>query len=238
MSTISSASRHNLPVFLSRLATGRAILPYRQMEFFRRSRLSSRNDTKRFEPWDVPSEGRGLRYLVRFVNRAYTKLVEAELRKHIDITYAQWSFIRVLCDEDGLSQRELSDRNGLMENTTFVALNIMQTRGWVRRRRDTKDQRRWLIYLTEEGRALSRLHPLVEKTARIAVENVPPETITFVRQGLRQMLGNLETAIEKRTNGSRAKAKNVTQAKAARGQVKSKATRKSKRAAVYPLEAR
>lgn len=200
--------------------------------------MSSRNDTKRFKPWDVPSEGRGLRYLVRFVNRAYTKLVEAELRKHVDITYAQWSFIRVLCDEDGLSQRELSDRNGLMENTTFVALNIMQTRGWVRRQRDTTDKRRWLIYLTAEGRGLGRLHPLVEKTARIAVENVPPETITFVRQGLRQMLGNLETALENHANGSLAKAKNITPPKAARGRVKPKPTRKAKRAAAYSLEAR
>jgi MarR family transcriptional regulator, organic hydroperoxide resistance regulator len=216
----------------------RHLLPCRQINFERGSGLSSRNDTKRFEPWDVPSEGRGLRYLVRFVNRAYTKLVEAELRKHVDITYAQWSFIRVLCDEDGLSQRELSERNGLMENTTFVALNIMQMRGWVRRQRDTSDKRRWLIYLTVEGRALGRLHPLVEKTARIAVENVPPETITFVRQGLRQMLGNLETALEQRVHGAVENAKPMMRPKATRRQAKPKGVRKSKRSAVYPLEAR
>ncbi len=178
--------------------------------------MSAKTVTKRFEPWDVPTQGRGLRYLVRFVNRAYTKLVEAELRKHVDITYAQWSFIRVLCEKDGLSQRELSDRNGLMENTTFVALNLMQARGWVRRQRDTVDKRRWLIYLTPEGRALSRLHLLVEKTARLAIEDVPPETIVAVRQGLRQMLGNLETALEKRANGGVAKIGKLTPRKRAR----------------------
>jgi DNA-binding MarR family transcriptional regulator len=160
---------------------------------------SARSGTKRFEPWNVPAEGRGLRYLVRFVNRAYAKLVEAELRKHVDITYAQWSFIRVLWIEDGLSQRELSDRNGLMENTTFVALNLMEARGWVRRERDTKDKRRWLIYLTEEGRALGRLHPVVERTAKLAIDNIAPETLTHMRQGLRQMLNNLEGALEKRS---------------------------------------
>jgi MarR family transcriptional regulator, organic hydroperoxide resistance regulator len=160
--------------------------------------VNSRNITKRFEPWDVPAEGRGLRYLVRFVNRAYIKLVEAELRKHVDITYAQWSYIRCLSAEDGLSQRELSDRNGLMENTTFVALNRMEARGWVRRQRDAQDKRRWLIYLTDKGRALSKLHPLVERTARVAIENVPPETVTILQQGLQQMLGNLEGTLEKR----------------------------------------
>jgi DNA-binding MarR family transcriptional regulator len=165
---------------------------------------SAKGGTRRFEPWNVPAEGRGLRYLVRFINRAYVKLVEAELRKHVDITYAQWSFIRVLWIEDGLSQRELSDRNGLMENTTFVALNLMEKRGWVRRERDMRDKRRWLIYLTEEGRALGRLHPVVEKTARIAIENISPETLTHVRQGLSQILGNLEGALEKRGNGAAA----------------------------------
>jgi DNA-binding MarR family transcriptional regulator len=105
-----------------------------------------------------------------------------------------------LSAEDGLSQRELSDRNGLMENTTFVALNRMEARGWVRRQRDKQDKRRWLICLTDQGRALSKLHPLVEKTARVAIENVPPETVTFLQEGLQQMLSNLEAALEKRVS--------------------------------------
>ena len=156
---------------------------------------------------DAPEEGRGLRYLVRFVNRAYTKLVEAELRKHVDLTYAQWSFIRVMCDEDGLSQRELSDRNGLMENTTLVALTLMEKRGWVRRQRDTQDKRRLLVYLTDEGRALGRLQPLVEKVGRVAVKNIPRETIVATRQGLRQMLSNLESALASASSTPLAKAR-------------------------------
>jgi MarR family transcriptional regulator, organic hydroperoxide resistance regulator len=171
---------------------------------------------KRFEPWDAPlhedangapEEGRGLRYLVRFVNRAFTKLVEAELRQHIDMTYAQWSFIRILCDEDGLSQRELSERNGLMENTTLVALNLMEARGWVRRQRDKRDKRRLLVYLTESGRALGRLQPLVEKTGRVAVQNLTPETVTTVRHALRQVLANLEGALAEMANGGGARSR-------------------------------
>jgi len=197
--------------------------------------VNSGNSTKRFEPWDTPSEGRGLRYLVRFVNRAYTKLVEAELRKHVDITYAQWSYIRCLSVEDGLSQRELSDRNGLMENTTFVALNRMEARGWVRRQRDGKDKRRWLIYLTDKGRALTKLHPLVEKTARVAIENIPPETVAHVRQGLSQMLSNLEGTLEKRA----APAPASTKARKRRGSAaKSRPASRSKRQGTPYLEAR
>jgi DNA-binding MarR family transcriptional regulator len=197
--------------------------------------VNTNSVTKRFEPWDVPSESRGLRYLVRFVNRAYIKLVEVELRKHVDITYAQWSYIRCLSAEDGLSQRELSDRNGLMENTTFVALNRMEARGWVRRQRDEQDKRRWLICLTDRGRALSKLHPLVERTARVAIKNVPPETVTFLQQGLQQMLGNLEGALEKciaaPSPAPRAR-------KRKRIQVKSRPAPRTKRHGTPQLEAR
>jgi DNA-binding MarR family transcriptional regulator len=198
-------------------------------------KLVLKDDTKQFEPWDAPrhegangapEEGRGLRYLVRFVNRAFTKLVEAELRQHVDMTYAQWSFIRILCDEDGLSQRELSERNGLMENTTLVALNLMEARGWVRRQRDKEDKRRLLVYLTPAGRALGDLQPLVEKAGRVAVQNLSPETVTTMRQALRQMLTNLEAGLAT-TNGGGTRQRLAGAAKTRRPSARSGARRRA-----------
>src|SRR5262245_11569195 len=77
--------------------------------------------------------GKGLRVLIRSVHRAFARVIEAELSADTPITYAQWSFLRVLWREDGLSQRELSERLGLMANTTVISLNILESRGWVRR---------------------------------------------------------------------------------------------------------
>jgi DNA-binding MarR family transcriptional regulator len=144
----------------------------------------------------APEDGHGLRYLVRALNRAYTKVVELELAPHVDITYAQWSFIRVLTHEDGLSQRELADRLGLMENTTLVALNLMERRGWVRRERDKRDRRRLLVYLTEEGREVQRLRPVVRKVSRAAVADLDASTIVTTRRALKIMLANLEQELE------------------------------------------
>ena len=144
----------------------------------------------------APEEGRGLRYLVRAVNRAYTKVIEAELAPHIDITYAQWSFIRVLTHGDGLSQRELADRLGLMENTTLVALNVMEKRGWIRRERDKRDRRRLLVFLTEEGRAIERFRSLVRKANRAAVAGLDAATVETTRRALKAMLANLEDELE------------------------------------------
>ena len=144
----------------------------------------------------APEEGRGLRFLFRALNRAYAKLVETKLGAHIDITYQQWSFIRVLAQEDGLSQRELADRVGLMENTTLVALNVMERRGWLRRERDREDRRRSLVYLTEEGRAMERLRPVVRQAYRTAIKGLDPAEVATTRETLKAMLANLEEGLE------------------------------------------
>jgi len=144
----------------------------------------------------APEDGRGLRFLVRALNRRYTKLIESSLGSHIEITYPQWSFLRVLSQEEGLSQRELAERVGLMENTTLVALNVMERRGWLRRERDKKDRRRLLVYLTEDGRAVERLRPVVRQANRVAIKGLDPSTVATTREALTTMLANLDEALE------------------------------------------
>lgn len=144
----------------------------------------------------APEEGRGLRYLVREVDRAYTKLIEIEFGRHIDLTYSQWAFIRVLAHEDGLSQRELANRLGLMENTTLIALNLMERHGWLRRERDKMDKRRLRVYLTDKGRAIERLRPVVREANLAAVAGMGADTVEATRRALQTMLANLDQALE------------------------------------------
>ena len=60
------------------------------------------------------SLGGSLGYLVRDANRAFQRLLERRISPH-GVTRGQWYFLRVLWEEDGLSQRELSARVGMME---------------------------------------------------------------------------------------------------------------------------
>ena len=53
------------------------------------------------------SLGGSLGYLVRDANRAFQRLLERRISPH-GVTRGQWYFLRVLWEEDGLSQRELS----------------------------------------------------------------------------------------------------------------------------------
>ena len=141
--------------------------------------------------------GKGLRFLIRSVHRAFARVVEAEISADTPITYAQWSFLRVLWREDGLSQRELSERLGLMANTTVIGLNILESRGWVKRKRDSNDRRRINVYLTREGRDLKRLLPVVRRINKLSVEGIPARDITTVQATLEKMLDRLEAQLER-----------------------------------------
>src|SRR2546421_10530093 len=85
-----------------------------------------------------PIESAG--YLVRDAHRAFQKLLEKRIVAH-GITRGQWYFLRVLWIQDGLSQRELSARVGMMEPTTVIALRSMEKAGLIRRARMSGDKR-------------------------------------------------------------------------------------------------
>src|ERR1044072_9464002 len=77
-----------------------------------------------------PDESSG--YLVRDAHRAFQRLLERRIAPH-GVTRGQWYFLRVLWNEDGLTQRELSARVGMMEPTTVIALRGMEKSGLIRR---------------------------------------------------------------------------------------------------------
>src|SRR5690242_21295719 len=92
-------------------------------------------------------------YLVRDAHRAFQKLLEKRIAAY-GITRGQWYFLRVLWIEDGLSQRELSARVGMMEPTTVIALRSMERSGLIRRARSADDRRRAQVWLTAKAQRL------------------------------------------------------------------------------------
>jgi DNA-binding MarR family transcriptional regulator len=99
------------------------------------------------------SLGGSLGYLVRDANRAFQRLLERRIAPH-GVTRGQWYFLRVLWEEDGLSQRELSARVGMMEPTTVIALRGMEKAGLIRRSRSTADRRITEVRLTPKAKKM------------------------------------------------------------------------------------
>ncbi len=132
-----------------------------------------------------------LAHLVRDAARALGRSLSIRLAEH-HVSFGHWSFLRVLWVEDGLTQRALSERVGVMEPTTFSAMKTMERLGYVVRRQHEGDRKKVYIHLTPKGRLLEkRLVPLAEEVNRIAVAGISPEHVTITRAVLLAMIENL-----------------------------------------------
>ena len=87
-----------------------------------------------------------LAHLVKDATRALVRSLGVRLAEH-GVSFGHWSFLRILWEGDGITQRELSEQAGVMEPTTFSALKTMEKLGYVARR-----QLGNLTYYKEEAR--------------------------------------------------------------------------------------
>ena len=99
---------------------------------------------------------------VRTVHRMFVQDLERFLEPH-GVTVSMWYFLRVLWDEDGLSQRVLSDRANVSSAAAVEPLRSMEKRRLIVRRPDAADKRRVHVFLTAEGRGLESLLPQAAK---------------------------------------------------------------------------
>jgi DNA-binding MarR family transcriptional regulator len=132
-----------------------------------------------------------LAHLVKDATRALLRALQMRLTAH-DVSLGHWTFLRILWEQDGLTQRELSDQAGVMEPTTFSAVNAMQKLGYVVRRQMPENRKKVFVFLTPRGRLLKeKLVPLAEEVNRVAVAGVPPEHIAATRDTLLAIIENL-----------------------------------------------
>jgi DNA-binding MarR family transcriptional regulator len=73
------------------------------------------------------------------------------------------SILLPLYEEDPLRMGELATRARLSKQTMTTLVRLMERQGLVERRRDRRDGRVWLIYLTPRARAFE---PVAEKVVR------------------------------------------------------------------------
>jgi len=131
-------------------------------------------------------------YLVRDAHRAFQHLLAQRIAP-FGIMRGHWYFLRVLWIEDGLSQRELSARAGMMEPTTGIALRSMEKAGLVRRVRSRDDKRRAHVWLTPKGHRLrSVLLPVARKIVAEAEKSIAQRDLERFRAVILRMTRNLD----------------------------------------------
>ncbi len=132
-----------------------------------------------------------LAHLVKDATRGLVRALQMRLAEH-GVSFGHWVFLRILWEQDGLTQRELSARAGLMEPTTFSALKAMGKLGYVVRRQMPDSRKKVYVFLTPNGRALKgRLVPLAEEVNAVAVRGAAGADIAATRRVLLAMVENL-----------------------------------------------
>ena len=132
-----------------------------------------------------------LAHLVKDATRALVRALQMRLAEHA-VSFGHWTFLRILWEGDGLTQRELSEQAGVMEPTTFSALKAMERLGYISRHKRSGDRKKIYVRLTPKGRRLRHtLVPLAEEVNRTAVRRVRPTDIATTRSVLFAIIENL-----------------------------------------------
>ena len=132
-----------------------------------------------------------LAHLVRDAGRAFNKRLQVRLQKY-NVSSGHWTFLRILWTSDGLTQKELSDLAGVMEPTTFSAIQAMEALGYVVRKQKPENRKNMYVNLTSKGKALKKaLVPLAVDVNHVAVHGVSQAELLTTRKVLLKVIENL-----------------------------------------------
>ncbi len=130
-------------------------------------------------------------YLCRINFREFSKALEKLTLPH-GISAGQWRFLRVLWQQDNLTQRELSQLVGTREATTVRSVRKLEQAGLVTRTPFAADRRKVYVRLTPKARRLERkLMPLVAEVNAKALRNISAADVDTARRVLAQAHANL-----------------------------------------------
>jgi DNA-binding MarR family transcriptional regulator len=141
--------------------------------------------------WRTAVPNDRLAHLVKDATRALLRALQMRLARH-GVSIGHWTFLRILWEADGITQRELSEQAGVMEPTTLSALRTMEKLGFVTRRQLPDSRKKIYVFLTAKGRQLrGKLVPLAEEVNHVAVQGVAAADVAATRRTLLAALENL-----------------------------------------------
>jgi DNA-binding MarR family transcriptional regulator len=131
-------------------------------------------------------------FTVREVWRLFARCLAPRIARE-GVSIGMWFVLRMLWDEDGMTQRELGERVGINGPTMVTALNSMERAGLVKRVQNRDDRRKINVFLTERGHKLkSKLWPMAADVLSIGLSGLSPEQVKSFSQMLTQVRMNLE----------------------------------------------
>ena len=123
----------------------------------------------------------------RAFNRVYQPLLSG-----VGLTYPQFIAMILMWNEDGQTVGEFGQKLILQSNTLTPTLKRLETLGFIRRNRDSADERQVRINLTESGRKLRLRASDILRSVRKALA-LPDKQLKELREGVDASRKSLET---------------------------------------------
>jgi DNA-binding MarR family transcriptional regulator len=141
--------------------------------------------------------GDRLSALTREVSRGFSRSLQVRLVEY-GTTVGKYPFLRALWIEDGITQRDLAERVGVMESTASTAITSLEKAGLATRFKRSDDRKRSYIVLTKKGRMLEEaLIPVGVEINAIATEGLSERDVATLRRCLLRMFNNFQTDEER-----------------------------------------
>ena len=126
-------------------------------------------------------------YFLSLNHRRVKPLMDDRLCGH-GISYGMWFFLRILWEEDDISQSELAARVSVSQPTTIAALRKIEQQGLATLIRDERDKRSIRVSLTAKGRALKEeMLPKVEQINKILLRDLSDREVSELLRLLRKV---------------------------------------------------
>jgi DNA-binding MarR family transcriptional regulator len=133
-------------------------------------------------------------FLLSETVRTMTRAFAARIAVH-GVGMGIFQFLRILWEDDGLTQAELAERARMRGPSAAGALHDLERRGFVHRTPDPHDRRKIRVVLTRKGRQLYDLvMPDIDVTNRVMLDGFSAAEQRSLKLMLHRMRRNLATA--------------------------------------------
>ena len=122
-----------------------------------------------------------------------------QIRKHFDrratrfeLTRAQWRALKATGRHEGLSQTELADYLDMEPIPVGRVIDRLEKTGYIERRADPGDRRRWRLHLTPKAHAIvDEMEVIASGLRDDALRGIPREDLDTLMRVLTQLKENL-----------------------------------------------
>lgn len=110
-----------------------------------------------------------------------------------NVTIEQFDILHLICEQEGLTQREIAEELSRDKANITRTLDVMQKNEFIKRSSDEHDRRVYKIFLTEKGKKLEKkLIPAIREINKKITRGITREELKEFTRILNIIQGNLE----------------------------------------------